>query len=131
MAEYPPFRAGRSYDTQLDPLTEMLFRGWVGANQIPFNPNAGPTDYDMRGYFLGLNRGQPMARPSEVNANDNRLHYPDYYKTPLHRSFSAESQWAGPGAPQWVNDRQLAAPSGRVVFDETPPDSLARLLMNR
>jgi hypothetical protein len=133
MAAQPPFRPGQSYDTPLDPLTEMQFRAWVKQNGVPFNPDAsGPADYDMRGYFLGLQRGQPMARPSEVNPNDNRPHYTDYYKTPMHQTFSAESQWAGQDAPQWVNDRQLAAPSGRILHDEArEPTGMARLLMMR
>jgi hypothetical protein len=133
MAEQPPFRPGQSYNSPLDPLTEMQFRSWVKQNGVPFNPDAaGPSDYDMRGYFLGQQRGQPMAQPSEVNPNDNRPHYTDYYKTPMHQTFSAESQWAGPGAPQWINDHQLAAPSGRIMHDEaSQPSALARLLMMR
>lgn len=71
-----------------------------------------------------------MARPTEVNPNDSQLHYPDYYKTPLHSSFSSESQWAGPNAPSWINDSQLVAPNGRIMFDEQnqpAPNSLAAL----
>lgn len=98
-----------------------MFQGWVKDNKVPFNANAqGPTDYDMRGYYQGLQNGNPMARPTEVNPNDNRPHYTDYYKTPLHQSFSSGSQWAGPDAPQWINDHQLAGQNGRVMFDERP-----------
>lgn len=119
MAANPPFLPAPSYDTRLDPITEMAFRSWVQNNSVPFNVNAnGPTDYDMRGYYQGLMNGNPMARPTEINPNDNRPHYTDYYKTPLHQTFSSGSQWAGPSAPQWVNDHQLASPSGRIVFDE-------------
>lgn len=138
MAAQPPFKPGSSYNTQLDPISELLFRSWAQANKVPFNPEApGPSDYDMRGYWRGLSSGQPMARPSEVNANDGLMHYPDYYKTPLHQTFSAESQWAGPSAPQWVNGHQQASPSGRVVFDELAPrqpsdiSALAKLLMGQ
>lgn len=121
MADAPPFQPAPSYDTQLNPLQELMFQGWVKNNNVPFNANAqGPTDYDMRGYYQGLQNGNPMARPTEVNPNDNRPHYTDYYKTPMHQSFSAGSQWAGPDAPQWANDHQLAAPNGRVIFDEKP-----------
>jgi hypothetical protein len=99
----------------------MQFRQWTQDNKVPFNPNAsGPTDYDMRGYWQGLQNGNPMAIPTEVNPNDNRPHYTDYYKTPLHQSFSAGSMWAGLDAPQWANGHQLSNPSGRVVFDEAP-----------
>lgn len=122
MPTQPPFRAGASLDTPLSLADELQFRQWVQQNKVPFDPNTpGPTDYDMRGYWQGLQNGNPMARPTEINPNDNQPHYTDYYKTPLHRSFSAGSQWAGPGAPDWVNDHQLAAPSGRILFDEKAP----------
>jgi hypothetical protein len=55
-----------------------------------------------------------------MNANDGRLHFTDYWKTPLHQSFSAESKYAGPVAPQWINGAQLAGPNGRILFDERP-----------
>lgn len=130
MASQPPFAVPKSYNTNLGPLRELMFRQWVKDNAVPFNPDAsGQTDYDMRGYYQGLINGNPMARPSEVNQNDNRPHFTDYYKTPLHQSFSSESQWAGKDAPQWVNDRQLAAPSGRVLFDEgAPRNAIERLI---
>lgn len=121
MAEQPPFLPG-NYNTQLDPATELAFRQWTQTNRVPFDVNAqGPTDYDMRGYYQGLMNGNPMAAPTEINPNDNRPHYTDYYKTPLHQTFSSASQWAGAGAPQWINGSQLAAPSGRILFDEKNP----------
>lgn len=119
MAPQPPFKAGDSYNTALSPLEEMAFRQWVSSNSVPFNPDAQSSDYDMRGFYRGLQQQSPMAQ-SGVNANDNKLHYSDYYKTPSHQSFSSESQWADQNTPQWVNDSQLASPSGKIVFDETP-----------
>ena len=124
MAEYPPFKPGASYNTPLPVLDEMAFRQWVLSNSVPFNANAPVSDYDMRGYWRGLTNGNPMARPTEINPNDNRPHFPDYYKTPLHQTFSAESQWAGPHAPTWINDHQLASPNGRILFDEKRPGGL-------
>lgn len=119
MAVQPPFQTG-SYNTQLSPLSELAFRQWVSSNGVPFGPNSqGPSDYDMRGYYQALINGNPMAVPTQVNPNDNQLHYTDYFKTPIHQTFSNESQYAGPNAPQWINDHQLADPmSGRVIFDE-------------
>lgn len=138
MPSQPPFLPAPNYDTQLDPTTELQFRNWVQQNNVPFDPNVqGPTDYDMRGYYQGLMNGNPMARPTEINPNDNKPHYTDYYKTPLHPSFSSGSQWAGPDAPQWINGSQLAAPSGRILFDEraggpqTPAAALARILTSK
>lgn len=131
----PPFKPATSLNTQLNPLQELMFRGWVQQNNVPFNPNTqGPTDYDMRGYYQGLQQWNPMARPTGINPNDNLPHYPDYYKTPLHQSFSSESQWAGPNAPSWINDSQLANPNGQVVFDEKPTSfaaAIAKLLSGR
>lgn len=95
----------------------MQFLQWLQQNKVPFDPKAQQSDYDMRGFFRGMQQGNPMAATA-VNPNDNLMHYPDYWKTPSHQTFSAESQWADPSAPQWVNDSQLAAPSGKVVFDE-------------
>lgn len=121
MAAQPPFAVG-SYNTQLAPLDELAFRQWVSSNGIPFDVSAtGPTDYDMRGYYRALMNGNPMARPTEINPNDNRPHFTDYFKTPLHQTFSSESEFAGSNAPQWINDSQLAAPNGRIVFDEKRP----------
>ena len=119
MAERPPFLPGQ-YNTQLSPMEEFMFRGWVQQNSVPFNANADVTDYDMRGFWQGLQQQNPMAQ-SAVNPIDNRIHYPDYWKTPLHQTFSNESQWGGIGAPQWINGSRLASPSGRIVFDEAPP----------
>lgn len=109
-----------NFNTQLAPLDEMAFRGWLKQNNVPFNPNAGETDYDMRGFWRGMQQQQPRAT-SAVNPNDQQLHYPDYWKTPLHQTFSADSQWAGPVAPRWNEQDQLIAPSGRILFDEKAP----------
>ncbi len=106
------------YQTRLPPPLEREFRGWAAAHRVPFDVNAaGPTDYDMRGFFQALQRGDPRAMTA-VNPNDGRMHYPDYWKTPGHRTFSAESQWAAPGAPNWNAVDQLVLPNGKVVFDE-------------
>lgn len=117
MAAQPPFKAGSTYNTELPFLQEMQFRNWIRQNNVPFDPEAKVSDYDMRGFWQGLQQGHPRAE-SGINPNDNRLHYSDYWKTPLHQSFSSESQWADQNTPQWINDSQLAAPSGRIVFDE-------------
>ena len=122
MSPRAPFKMGDTFGTTLDPLNEMAFRQWVTQNQVPFNVNAaGPSDYDMRDYYQGVMQGNPMARPTEINVNDGLPHYTDYYKTPLHQSFSSGSQWADETTPSWINDKQLVSPGGRIVFDEGVP----------
>jgi hypothetical protein len=74
-------------------------------------------DYDMRGYYRALLAGDPRAQ-SNIDPNDQRMHYPDYWKTPTHETFSNESQWATPNAPAWNELDQLISPAGRVVFDD-------------
>lgn len=119
---------GQSYNTQLGTLGEMAFRQWVAQNHVPFNPDATtPQDYDMRGFYQGLQQQNPKATTA-VNSNDGRLHFPDYWKTPIHQSFSNESQWAGPNAPSWNEQDQLVSPNGRIVFDERRPKTLADLV---
>lgn len=105
-----------SYITKLDPTTEAKFQDWVKANKVPFDASP-QADYDMRGFYQGLMKGDPNAQTGQ-NANDGQLHYSDYWKTPYHQSFSKESQWATNGAPAWNDQDQLVLPDGTVVFDE-------------
>jgi hypothetical protein len=117
-----PMMAGRqpapSYNTPLNPSDEFAYRQWVQQNNVPTDPNStAPQDYDMRGFYQGLQQNNPRAQ-SAVDPNDSRLHYPDFWKTPLHQTFSNESQWAPPTAPQWTPNDQLATPSGKVLFDD-------------
>lgn len=105
------------FTTHLPAKDEKTFEAWVAAKHVPFNPANPVTDYDMRGYWRDIaSRG---GSETGVNQNDHKLHYPDTYKTPYHQSFSAESEYAAPGAPVWINDHQLADPkTGKVIFDE-------------
>lgn len=117
LGAYGPRQLPADYNTPLGQMDEFQFRNWLQQNGVPFDPNAKTTDYDMRGFYQAAQQQQPNMQAS-VNPNDNRMHYPDRFKTPQHQSFSNESQWAGPGAPQWIDDARLAAPNGRIVFDE-------------
>lgn len=111
-----PAPAG-GYGTKLNPEEETAFQDWAKKNNVPFD-NSPTSDYDMRGFYKGLTTGDPNAQ-SGVNQNDGKLHYSDYWKTPFHHSFSAESQFANPAtAPKWNAQDQLVDPSGKVVFDE-------------
>lgn len=117
LGRYGPRSLPQDYNTALPLLDEFQFRNWLQQNGVPFNPDAKMTDYDMRGFYQAAQQQQPGISTA-VNPNDHLLHYPDRFKTPLHQSFSNESQWAGPNAPRWINDSQLATPGGRIVFDE-------------
>jgi hypothetical protein len=124
------------YNTKLKLADELAFRAWLAQNKVPFDPNAGTTDYDMRGFWQGAQQQRP-GMTAAVNPNDNQMHYPDTFKTPYHPSFSRESQWAGPDAPRWMESSALAGPVSRLVnargettFDETAGrDDLARIIM--
>lgn len=105
------------FNTKLDPLQEMAFQRWVADNKVPFDPTGGVQDYDMRGFYQGLQNGHPKAMTA-INPNDNQMHFPDFWKTPYHESFSGESKWAGPVAPMWNDKDQLIGPGGQILFDE-------------
>lgn len=105
-----------SYLTALSPAEEGPFQAWVKANRIPFDPSP-QADYDMRGFYKAQMAGDPHAETG-MNRNDHKMHFTDYFKTPYHESFSAESKWATPQAPRWNDQDQLVLPNGSVVFDE-------------
>lgn len=108
-----------SYMTPLPNGQEMAFRQWVSRNNVPFDPSP-VADYDMRGFYRALMSGDPRAI-SGLNPNDGQMHYPDYWKTPFHQSFSNESKWNVTGSPMWNQQDQLVNSSGQIVFDERKP----------
>ena len=109
------------FSTPLNPQDETAFRQWITTNKVPFDPTAsGPQDYDMRGFWKGLQTGDAHAK-SAIDPNDGKLHYPDYWKTPYHETFSNESKWANERAPHWTDDDKLVTPDGRVLFDDRKP----------
>ena len=124
------------YDTKLKLADELAFRAWLAQNKVPFDPEAGTTDYDMRGFWQAAQQQRPGMEAS-VNPNDLKMHYPDAFKTPQHQSFSRESQWAGPDAPRWLESSasagpvsRLVNPKGETVFDEKAGrDDLAKIIM--
>lgn len=105
------------YTTNLSPKEEAAFAQWVQQNNVPYNMrNQLPQDYDMRGFYQALQRGDPIAKRA-LDPNDQRMHFPDYWKTPYHESFSNESKFANQNAPHWDGD-QLVAPDGTIIFDD-------------
>jgi hypothetical protein len=113
-----PWSKPGNYRTDLGDQ-EPAFQQWVRDNKVPFDVHrTGPDDYDMRGFWQGAQTGDPRANTSP-NPNDGQIHYDDKWKTPYHKSFSSESQWAQPNAPAWNEKDQLIDPStGSVVYDE-------------
>jgi hypothetical protein len=105
------------YVTVLPPTDEAKFQKWVRTNNVPFDPSP-KADYDMRGYWKAMTSGDPNAA-QQRSAFDGTMHFPDTYKTPYHKTFSGESQYATPGAPAWQGDR-LVDQKGNVIADETP-----------
>lgn len=103
---------------------ESEFQDWVAKNNIPFKTDDAQPDYDMRGFYKALKAGDPRAT-SGINPSDNQIHFSDYWKTPYHESFSAESQWATKHAPTWQGDDQsgwkLMDRKGNVIKDESLP----------
>ena len=116
MRNAPWTKPGSTYATRLATDDELAFRRWVAGNQVPFDPDASIADYDMRGFWKALQTKDPRA-VSAVDPNDQRMHYPDYWKTPYHATFSRESQWATQRAPYWEDDK-LVTQDGRVLFDD-------------
>lgn len=110
------------FNTELAPDEEKRFQAWVSFNKVPWKDSP-IADYDMRGFWKGLQTGDSDAKTG-VSPFDQRLHFPDKWKTPFHDTFSNESIYAGPGAPKWVGDR-LIDRNGRILADETPKRSPA------
>ena len=106
--------------TRLSPADEMRFQGWIKNNNIPFEDSP-HSDYDMRGFWKAQQQGDPVAKTA-VSSFDHRIHFPDVWKTPYHRSFSNESKYATPNAPHWTGDDEsgyaLRDKLGNVVYDE-------------
>jgi len=105
------------FNTPLPPEQETQFRSWVADRGVPFDVEAPVSDYDMRGFWQALQAKDPRAWQS-LNVNDASMHFPDYWKTPYHETFSNESQWATQDAPTWDALDRLVDREGNVVFDE-------------
>lgn len=94
--------------TKLNPAEEEQFQEWAARTRAPIT-----DDYDMRGFWKS-------GEATSVNQNDGLPHFTDRFKTPLHESFSGESQYADPDTrpPHWNSSDQLVTDDGSVLFDE-------------
>lgn len=105
------------YITTLTPKEEERFKSWVKEHKVPWRdtPNA---DYDMRGYWKAMTSGDKYAAQKKSEF-DNRMHFPDTWKTPYHKTFSNESRYATTRAPHWDGDKLISS-DGHLIADETP-----------
>ena len=112
------------YHTPLNPINEALYQDYAKRNG--FHPED-PT-YDGRGWYMAyMDPKDPNhdLTTTQVNPNDHRVHYSDYWKTPLHPSFSMQSKYWTPemGYRQWSGSDASMNPlrdlTGNVLYDET------------
>ena len=108
-----------SYLTRLTPRDERAYQLWFAQTKEALGRDLDPDDptYDMRGFWQGLQTGD-QAATTAINPNDKRLHFPDKWKTPYHKGFSADSQYATLDAPKWNEIDQLVDKHGRILLDE-------------
>ena len=141
MTEPLPTPDYKKYFTKLPVPQEIQYQSFAKAHDfIPDNPT-----YDYRGWYQAyVNPKDPNhdLTVQEMNPYDHSLHYNDYWKTPLHPSFSMQSKYWTPsmGFTQWSpqgNDYGSANPLrgllGNVLYDESTkarftPEGLGTML---
>jgi len=85
--------------TELPPHLEKMYKGWVLQNRIPES-----NDYDMRGFFMDLIKGDRDAQTG-INPSDMQMHFTDKFKLPNHPAFSGESRYSRTTQdPRWVEN---------------------------
>lgn len=97
-----------AYQTNLSAPQRAAFSIWSHANNVPVDERAS-SDYDMPGFYLSKEK-------SVVSPLDGRPHFTDRFKTPYHRTFSNESQYATPNAPRWDGNK-LVSPDGTIHLE--------------
>lgn len=105
-----PFAKPGPWFTKLGTTDEADFRAWVKSQDVPFDPDESPTDYDMRGFWEGV---------IKTGQHWDGGHFPDTWKTPYDTSFSNQSRYAAAGCPfKWRGEILVDVRSGQVVFNE-------------
>lgn len=114
--------------TKLDPLSEVLFKGWATANGIT-DVDEPDSHYDYRGFYQ--NTGGRVHPPGSVE------HFPDTFKQHGHPTFSQESKYStGPSdGGMWIGENKdhfLEQPPLGVSHDPSVPQLSAqhKLLMH-
>ena len=77
----------------------IAYLQWVIRNNVPIS-----NDYNMEGFYKAQQIGDPRVSAG-INPNDNRMHFTDMFKLPNHHSFSSDSAYATPDAPEWMGGR--------------------------
>lgn len=115
------------FATTLTPEEEQGFANF--AKQTRNLPDVG---YDLKGLYKEANDKNLIndilqgknTELAGMNPGTQSFHYTDKYKTPFHESFSRESQYATPEAPQWLENPnqqgfQLVDKQGNILIDES------------
>jgi hypothetical protein len=112
--------------TSLTPSEELQFQLWARVNDIR-DVDHPDSHYDYRGYWKDLaSQGRDQT---QINAEDQRLHFPDTYKQHGHPSFSVESRYSrGPwDGGQWIGETLVPPPEASHVTTQRLRDLLQRL----
>lgn len=117
-ATYSPFAKPGPYNTKLSPQEEVQFRTWLKQYNIPFDPNAPVSDYDMRAYW----------KNNQSATHQAGQHFPDTYKTPYDTTFSRESMYATPDNPfAWQGDQLVNMNTGQLMYGYDPASTIRTL----
>jgi hypothetical protein len=122
LSALPDYAKPGPYRTTLTPSEEQEFQAWVQQNKFTEKNDKGiivwsdiaNSDYDMRGFWKAQKSGNPLAKRAQ------NLHFPDVWKTPYHKTFSAESMYSTRDAPRWQGN-VLISKTGKIIADERSP----------
>jgi len=84
----------KKYNTKLTATQERQFQHWATENKIRKGDRRLDSDYDMRGFWLGVMREDPRAISGPDPTDEGRIHFTDTWKKPTHKTFSNESIYA-------------------------------------
>jgi hypothetical protein len=113
------------FGTNLKPEAEKEFASFAkNIQQLP------TPDFDLRGLFKEAKGkglvdkilGGQETELGGINPTTQTFHFTDKFKTPFHKSFSRESQFATKDAPRWVQNEdqsfRLVDANNKTLIDE-------------